>query len=71
MASGQGEKEFKITVGKATVSLALAMGMLRTGMEGVLGEHCITPSFRRAPTAPRAFSADTQTSAYLIFKLLK
>lgn len=39
MASGQGEKEFTITVGKATVSLALATEMLRAVMEGALGEH--------------------------------
>lgn len=39
MASGQGEREFTITVGKATVSLVLAVEMLRTGMEGALGGH--------------------------------
>lgn len=71
MASGQGEKEFTITVGKATVSLALAIEILRTGMGEVLGHSLSHPPFRRAPTVPRAFSADTQTSAYLIFKLLK
>lgn len=39
MATVQGEKEFTITVGKATVSLVLARGMLRTVMEGALGEQ--------------------------------